>query len=224
MATVLETQHLANRKLFQKGSRGASRTPNVPLLEEEVHAVQKREDDTTQHLSTPYHSRLCHTSSGGRCVNFPGELQRQLPAPPVDVHPAMRILRSLLLLAASSILPIAFAEKPASNSPSKLEKFQKLTADPAVSSAGLIKLNNALYKDITTAPRDYSVMVLLTAMDPHYQCVMCRLFGPEYALLAKSWSKEHPNGDALFFSELDFSNGKETFMKVPIGGFGSSIG
>ncbi|TGZ83381.1 hypothetical protein EX30DRAFT_394601 [Ascodesmis nigricans] len=128
----------------------------------------------------------------------------------------MRFLPSLLLLAASAILPSAFAKENTAAPSPKLEKFQKLTADPKASTAGLIKLNSALYNDITSAPRDYSVMVLLTAMEPAFQCAMCKMFAPEYALLAKSWTKQHPNGDSLFFGELDFKNGKEAFMRLGV--------
>lgn len=120
----------------------------------------------------------------------------------------MRLFRSMLLFAASSIALVAAS---ASTSPTKLERAQALTLK---SKDGLIEFNNEIYADIITKPRDYSVMVLLTAMDPRYQCQMCKIFDPEYRLLAKSWNKKNANGGDLFFGVLDFQNGKETFNKV----------
>lgn len=115
----------------------------------------------------------------------------------------------MLLFAASSIALVSAA---ASTSPeTKLERAQALTLK---SKYGLIDMNNEIYADLITKPRDYSVMVLLTAMDSRYQCQMCKIFDPEYKLLAKSWNRKNPDGGDLFFGVLDFNNGKETFMKV----------
>ncbi|KAI5820287.1 hypothetical protein BZA77DRAFT_302044 [Pyronema omphalodes] len=94
----------------------------------------------------------------------------------------------------------------------KTPKFSQLLTSNAKS--GVIQLNNELYNAITTAPRNYTAVVLLTALAPQFGCQLCKDFQPEYDLLAKSWQAQHNNGDGLFFSSLDFQNGRETFMKL----------
>jgi oligosaccharyltransferase complex subunit gamma len=82
-------------------------------------------------------------------------------------------------------------------------------------STGQIKLNDGLYKELTTAPRDYSVAVLMTAMDPKYKCGLCREFGPEWDVLSRSWTKGDKTGESrLLFGVLDFADGKSTFQQL----------
>ncbi|KAJ8125598.1 hypothetical protein O1611_g8041 [Lasiodiplodia mahajangana] len=84
----------------------------------------------------------------------------------------------------------------------------------AVSSSPL-KLADASYKKLTSAPRDYSVAVLLTALDAKYGCQLCGMFQPEWDILGKSWIKGDKNGESrLILGTLDFSDGRETFMSL----------
>jgi len=119
-------------------------------------------------------------------------------------------MRSLALIAgllslASTLLPTALAD-------SKLTKFTSLATGSKLK--GIVKLDDALYTELTAAPRNYSAVVLLTALDQRYSCVLCQEFQPEYELLAKSWIAKHRSSDGLFFGELDFANAKATFQKV----------
>jgi oligosaccharyltransferase complex subunit gamma len=78
-----------------------------------------------------------------------------------------------------------------------------------------LELNDALYEEITSTPRDYHVAVLLTALESRFGCVLCRDFQPEWDVIARSWSKAKKNEDMkLLLGTLDFSNGKNTFQKV----------
>lgn len=52
----------------------------------------------------------------------------------------------------------------------KLDKFRQL----AKKHNGLIPLDAAQYDELTSAPRDYSVSVVLTAMGAQYKCVPCQ--------------------------------------------------
>lgn len=119
----------------------------------------------------------------------------------------MRFLGPLLSLLAASPLALAAA----STEDDKLQKISKLVSK---SNNGLIQLTNALYTEITTAPRNYTAAILLTALDKKFGCALCAEFHPEYELLSKSWNKQHKNGDGLYFGVLDFERGRDTFMKV----------
>lgn len=117
----------------------------------------------------------------------------------------MHFLRAL----AFSLLPFAAlgAKKPAS------DKFQQFHTK-ALASAPL-KLDDSLYDRLTASPRDYSVAVLLTALDSRFGCQLCREFQPEWDLLSKSWTKGDRKGEShLVYGTLDFTDGKSTFQSV----------
>ncbi|KAI0855932.1 OST3/OST6 family protein [Xylaria cubensis] len=121
----------------------------------------------------------------------------------------MRWLPALVSLVA---LPLgSFAAK--SSSSSSADRFQTFHTQ-AVSSSP-IKLADASYKKLTSAPRDYSVAVLLTALDAKYGCQLCGMFQPEWDVLGKSWVKGDKSGESrLILSTLDFTDGRDTFMSL----------
>ena len=93
------------------------------------------------------------------------------------------------------------------------ERFNDFHAKQLVSSP--VKLSDVSYQTLTALPRDYSVTVLLTAMDPRYGCQLCRDFQPEWDLLAKSWTKGDKKAESrMIFATLDFANGRDTFVSV----------
>lgn len=78
-----------------------------------------------------------------------------------------------------------------------------------------VKLNDATYEELTTVPRDYSTLVLLTAIEAKFGCQLCRDFQPEWDIIAKSWVKgDRPGTTRTLFGTLDFADGKATFQKV----------
>ncbi|KAJ9648934.1 oligosaccharyl transferase subunit ost3/OST6 [Coniosporium tulheliwenetii] len=91
----------------------------------------------------------------------------------------MRILQTL----AGLLLPLTAlaAKKPTEDRFSEF-RTKSQAATP-------IKLNDDLYTQLTTAPRDYAVAVLLTALESRFGCQLCREFQPEWDLLARSWTK-----------------------------------
>ncbi|OTA70398.1 hypothetical protein K449DRAFT_411688 [Hypoxylon sp. EC38] len=109
-------------------------------------------------------------------------------------------------------LALPFGSLAAKKSPSP-DRYNEFYAQAQASSP--LKLNDASYKKLTSAPRDYSVAVLLTAMDARFGCQLCSDFQPEWDVLAKSWIKGDKNGESrLIFGTLDFSNGRETFISL----------
>ena len=108
-----------------------------------------------------------------------------------------------------TILPLSsFAAKK--SSPATFERFH----EKFLSSAPL-KLDDQSYDILTTAPRDYGVAVLLTALEARFGCVLCRDFQPEWDILSKSWARGDKKGNTrMLFGTLDFTDGKSTFQKV----------
>jgi oligosaccharyltransferase complex subunit gamma len=82
-------------------------------------------------------------------------------------------------------------------------------------SVGALKLDDASYTQLTKAPRDYSVAVLLTALETRFGCVLCKEFQPEWDLVARSWVKGDKQAETrTLFGTLDFVDGKGTFQSV----------
>jgi oligosaccharyltransferase complex subunit gamma len=118
----------------------------------------------------------------------------------------MKLLQALTW----SLLPLAALA--AKKSP-KVERFEKFH-QKAFSSSPL-KLNDREYEELTSAPRNYSVAVLFTAMEPQFGCQPCREFKPEWELLSTSWMKGDRSGESrMLFGTLDFADGKASFQKV----------
>ncbi|POR37461.1 Magnesium transporter protein 1 [Tolypocladium paradoxum] len=82
-------------------------------------------------------------------------------------------------------------------------------------SSPTIQLNDASYKQLTAAPRDYSVAVLLTAVAPRFGCQLCSEFQPEWDIVGRSWTKGDKNAESrLLFGTLDFAEGRDTFVSL----------
>ncbi|KAF8477461.1 hypothetical protein BDZ91DRAFT_844103 [Kalaharituber pfeilii] len=96
----------------------------------------------------------------------------------------------------------------------KLQRLTSLAVSSAKSGPGPIVLNDKTFEDITSGPRNYTAVVLLTALSPRFGCHLCQQFQPDFELLARSWLKAHKDSDALFWASLDFQAGKATFQKL----------
>ncbi|KAJ9625559.1 oligosaccharyl transferase subunit ost3/OST6 [Taxawa tesnikishii (nom. ined.)] len=118
----------------------------------------------------------------------------------------MRVLQALTAL----LLPLTAlaAKKPTT------DRFQNFHSKQ-LSAAGPLKLDDDSYNQLTKAPRDYSVAVLLTALEARFGCGLCQEFQPEWELLGRSWAKGDKAGESrLVFGTLDFVNGKQTFQSL----------
>ena len=114
------------------------------------------------------------------------------------------------LLAISTLLLVTAASQKGA----KLQRITNLAVSAAKSGPGPIALTDKTFEDITSTPRNYTAMVLLTALDSRFGCEMCIEIQPEFDLVARSWLKQHPDSDGLFFAQLDFAEGRATFQKV----------
>lgn len=114
-----------------------------------------------------------------------------------------------MALALLALEPLAMAKKTSE------ERFQEFHAKSV--SISPVKLDDTSFKRLTSTPRDYTAMVLLTAIDPRFSCTLCREFQPEWDILASSWAKGDKQGDSrLVFGTLDFADGRDTFMSVRV--------
>lgn len=112
------------------------------------------------------------------------------------------------LLSATVLVAGAFAAKK-----SPTERFNDFHAKALSTSP--IKLKETSYKTLTSVPRDYSVAVLLTAMETRFGCQLCQEFQPEWEVLSKSWIKGDRKAESrLLFGQLDFVDGRDVFVSL----------
>ncbi|XKL67975.1 hypothetical protein PGB90_003466 [Kerria lacca] len=82
---------------------------------------------------------------------------------------------------------------------------------------GIVKLNNVKYKDyVDCSTRNYSFIIMFTALEPHRQCSICKAVYDEYIIAAKSFQITHGLSDKLFFGIIDFDEGSKIFQNLQI--------
>ena len=117
-------------------------------------------------------------------------------------------MRLSTLLPLISLPLVIFAAKSAPSNTFEKYHTKFLSSAP-------IKLNDASYDELTTSPRDYAAVVLLTAMEARFGCQLCREFQPEWDVIGKSWLGGDKRGESrTVYGTLDFTDGKGTFQKV----------
>lgn len=108
-----------------------------------------------------------------------------------------------------SLIPLSALSAKGPTS-SKFDRYYAKSPFP-----GPLQLDDNLYDDLTAAPRDYTVAVLLTALEARFGCKLCREFQPEWDLIARSWNRGDKGGQSrVLYGTLDFADGKTTFQQV----------
>ncbi|OGE52711.1 hypothetical protein PENARI_c009G01660 [Penicillium arizonense] len=116
----------------------------------------------------------------------------------------MKLWTALFLL-----LSVVSGVLSAKSTPDKFARYQSL------SRSGPVDLDSASYEELTSEPRDYFAVVILTATDARFGCLLCRDFEPEWDLIARSWNKgTKPDDLKVVYGTLDFDNGKAVFQKL----------
>ncbi|KAF9123975.1 oligosaccharyl transferase subunit ost3/OST6 [Mortierella sp. 14UC] len=116
-----------------------------------------------------------------------------------------------LLSVSSSSSFVAHAQSQQDSEPLLQKKVSRLEVK-ASKNKGIIQLDSLAFEDVLAKPRNYSMVVLFTAISPEFNCAPCLNFDPEYKMVAAGWSKL-ANKSQLFFSSLDFKAGQAIFQK-----------
>lgn len=105
----------------------------------------------------------------------------------------------------------AISQVAAAPNTDRLSKLIALTK----AGKGVAPLNDKLYDEILTGPRNFSVTLVLTALGSQFQCQPCQVFDLEYQLIARQWARQPISvRHSHFFAMLDFKEGKNTFSKL----------
>ncbi|XP_054714356.1 tumor suppressor candidate 3-like [Uloborus diversus] len=79
----------------------------------------------------------------------------------------------------------------------------------------IIRLTGEKFRQfIKATPRNYSFIVMLTALSSHRQCMVCRHAHDEFQLVANSWRYTQINANRLFFGMVDFDEGPDVFNSL----------
>ncbi|XP_045459794.1 tumor suppressor candidate 3 isoform X2 [Melitaea cinxia] len=93
------------------------------------------------------------------------------------------------------------------------EKVQQLADISAKQS--IIALNFNKFKEyVKSPPRDYSFIVMFTAMAPSRRCAICQHVYDEYLVVANSFRLSPSFSDKLFFGLVDFDEGSDVFQML----------
>lgn len=79
----------------------------------------------------------------------------------------------------------------------------------------VLKFNLPKFRDfVKTAPRNYSIVIMFTALAPARQCSICRHAYDEYTILANSFRYSPAFTNNLFFAMVDFDEGSDVFQML----------
>jgi len=81
----------------------------------------------------------------------------------------------------------------------------------------VIKLNGNKFRDyVKASPRNYSIVVMFTALSPSRQCAICKQASDEYQLVANSYRYSQFFSNKLFFAMVDFDEGTDVFQSMKL--------
>lgn len=93
------------------------------------------------------------------------------------------------------------------------EKVQQLTEMNLKKS--VLRFNGARFKEyVKSAPRNYSVIVMFTALAPARLCSICRHANDEFLIVANSFRYSQIYSNKLFFAMVDFDEGSDVFQML----------
>ena len=81
----------------------------------------------------------------------------------------------------------------------------------------VIKLNGNKFRDfVKSAPRNYSIIVMFTALSASRQCAICKQAADEYQLVANSYRYSQLFSNKLFLAMVDFDEGPDVFQSMKL--------
>jgi len=125
--------------------------------------------------------------------------------------PLFFLLLSSVALAKKPSLPTTNPE-PVLSLNDRVQQLLDLTARRPV-----IKMASKGFRELVrTSPKNYSVVVMFTALQSHRGCAVCRQASDEFALVANSYRYSQFYSSKMFFAMIDFDDGAEAFQSMNI--------
>ncbi|XP_014663863.1 PREDICTED: tumor suppressor candidate 3-like [Priapulus caudatus] len=119
----------------------------------------------------------------------------------------------LLLLCVASLATLAGTQPGRRKELSLNEKVDQLLDWNAKRS--VIKMNGDKYRTfVKSAPRNYSVIMMLTALQPQRHCSICKQANEEFQIVANSWRYSQSYSGRLFFAMVDYDQAADVFQSL----------
>jgi len=82
----------------------------------------------------------------------------------------------------------------------------------------VLRFNGNKFRDYAkNGPRNYSIIVMFTALSANRQCSICKQASDEYQLVANSYRySSHFSSNKLFFAMVDFDEGPDVFQSMKL--------
>jgi len=117
------------------------------------------------------------------------------------------------------VCPFQCAKQKKSKESTNIQLEQKLQGLVELNNRRpVIRMNGEKYRQYVKAPpRNYSIILMLTALAPQRKCSICKEVNAEYQILASSW--KYSNGFSnhnLFFVMVDFDEGSDVFQSLKL--------
>ncbi|XP_044748307.1 tumor suppressor candidate 3 [Coccinella septempunctata] len=95
------------------------------------------------------------------------------------------------------------------------ERFEQLNL--VYRNRPVVKFNGNQFRTfVKGAPRNYSMIVMFTALAPQRQCMICRHASDEYHIVSNSFKHSPSNSKKLYFSIVDFDEGSDVFQMMKL--------
>jgi len=117
----------------------------------------------------------------------------------------------LVIVFAAVLYDEAYGQTKTKAAISMETKVQQLT--DMANKKPILRFNGNKFREyVKSTPRNYSVMVIFTAMAPSRQCAICRNVHDEFSIVASSFRYSQAYSNELFFVMVDFDEGSDVFQ------------
>lgn len=114
----------------------------------------------------------------------------------------------------SAILFLALVGLVQSQASSKLEEKVKIWQN-SIYKGPYLKLDNEKWRSLVrSTPRNYSVVVMFTALGAEHNCQICQQAHEEFIIAANSYRYAFTNNKKLYFALVDYESNPEAFHSV----------
>jgi len=128
------------------------------------------------------------------------------------MHKALVLVSVAVFAMLLCVTTAAEKKKDAGGLADKVSQLVDLSTKKSV-----IKLNGNKFRDfVKSAPRNYSIIVMFTALSASRQCAICKQASDEYQLVANSYRYSQLFSNKLFFAMVDFDEGPDVFQSMKL--------
>jgi len=126
---------------------------------------------------------------------------------------------SLLFFVLAVFVCISYAKLKKQKESTSAQLEQKVQALVELNQRrAVIRMNGEKYRQyVKSAPKNYSIILMLTALAPQRQCGICKEVNSEFQILASSWKYSSTYAsNKLFFVMIDFDEGSDVFQSLKL--------